>query len=50
MASICARGGSGITKIFYYTKSAETLEQAAQGDGGITIPGGVQEMCRYGTE
>jgi len=25
------------------------LEQAAQGSGGVTIPGGVQKMCRYGT-
>ena len=27
-----------------------TLEQAAQGDGGITIPGGVPELCGCGTE
>ena len=25
------------------------LEQAAQGGGGVTIPGGVQKTCRYGT-
>jgi len=25
------------------------LEQAAQGSGGITIPGGVQKMCRSGS-
>jgi len=25
------------------------LEQAAQGDGGVTIPGAVQKMCRHGT-
>jgi len=25
------------------------LEQAAQGGGGVTIPGGVQKMCRRGT-
>ena len=27
-----------------------TLEQAAQGDGGITIPGGVPKPCGCGTE
>ena len=26
------------------------LEQAAQGDGGVTIPGGFQEPCGCGTE
>ena len=26
------------------------MAQAAQGGGGVTIPGGVQETCRYGTE
>jgi len=25
------------------------LEQAAQGSGGATIPGGAQKTCRYGT-
>jgi len=25
------------------------LEQAAQGSGGVAIPGGIQKMCRYGT-
>ena len=25
------------------------MEQAAQGSGGVTIPGGVQKRCRYGT-
>jgi len=25
------------------------LDQAAQESGGVTIPGGVQKMCRYGT-
>jgi len=24
------------------------LEQAAQGSGGVTNPGGVQKTCRYG--
>ena len=26
------------------------LAQAAQRGGGVTIPGGVQELCRCGTE
>ena len=25
------------------------MEQAAQGSGGVPIPGGVQKMCRHGT-
>ena len=28
----------------------EALAQAAQGGGGITVPGGVQETCGCGTE
>ena len=31
-------------------KSGEALEQAAQGGGGVTVPGGVQERWRCGTE
>ncbi len=31
-------------------KSGNALEQAAQGGGGVTVPGGVQEMCRCGIE
>ena len=30
--------------------SSEALEQAAQERGGVTVPGGVQEPCRCGTE
>jgi len=26
------------------------LEHVAQGGGGVTVPGGVQETCRCGTE
>ena len=26
------------------------LEQAAQGDGGVTVPGSIQETCRCGTK
>ena len=35
--------------VFLLRKSGEALEQAAQGGGGFTIPGGVQEMWRSGT-
>jgi len=27
----------------------QALEQAAQGGGGVTVPGGVQKTCRCGT-
>jgi len=27
----------------------QALEQAVQGGGGVTIPGGVQKKCRCGT-
>ena len=30
--------------------SGEALAQAAQGSGGVTVPGGVQEKGRCGTE
>jgi len=30
--------------------SGQVLEQAAQGGGGITVPGGVQGTCRCCTE
>jgi len=29
--------------------SGQALDQAAQGSGGVTIPGGVQKTCRRGT-
>jgi len=29
--------------------SGQALDQAAQGSGGVPIPGGVQKMCRCGT-
>jgi len=31
-------------------KTGEALAQTAQGGGGFTIPGGVQEQCGCGTE
>ena len=33
----------------FYNKSGEALAQAAQGGGGVTIPGGVQGKGGYGT-
>jgi len=39
-----------IRKNFFLDKSGEALAQAAQGGGGVTVPGGVQEMCVCGTE
>jgi len=30
-------------------KSGQALARAAQGSGGVTIPGGVQETCGCGT-
>ena len=51
MASSCTRGGSGwmLGKISS-PKSDAVLEQAAQGGGRVTIPGGFQEKDRCGTE
>ena len=45
MASSCARGDSGwiLAKISSHM-SGQMLEWAAQGGGGVTIPGGIQEM------
>ena len=35
---------------FILRKNSEALAQAAQGSQGVTIPGGVQEAWRCGTE
>ena len=38
----CTRGGSGwILRKILLRKSGQALAQAAQGGGGVTIPGGV---------
>jgi len=37
-----------IGKNLFTRKSGQPLEQAAQGSGGVTIPGGVQKPCRCG--
>lgn len=35
---------------FLLRRSGQTLEWAAQGSGGVTVPGDVQEVCRCDTE
>jgi len=50
MASSCTRGDSGGMSGKISQNDDEVLEQAAQGGGGVTVPGGVQEMCRHGNE
>ncbi len=34
----------------FLLRSGGALWQAAQGGGGVTVPGGVQERCGFGTE
>ena len=38
------------TEKFLFRKSGQALTQAAQGGGGVTVPGGVQETWRCVTE
>ena len=40
----------GYKEKFLLRNSDEAVAQAAQGGGGVTIHGGVQETCRCGTE
>ena len=40
----------GYWEQFLLSKSSEAVAQAAQGGGGVTILGGVPEMCGHGTE
>ena len=40
----------GYEEKFLLWKSGQALAQAAQGGGGATIPRGVQELWRCGTE
>jgi len=46
MASSCVRGGSGW--ILGKMSFLQELAQAAQGSGGVPIPGGVQTPCGCG--
>ena len=43
------REGSGVSS-FYMKVPCRNLVQPAQRSGGVTIPGGAQEVCRCGTE
>ena len=48
MASSCTRGDSGwMLGNTSLRESGQTQEQAAQGGGRVTVPGGVQETFRY---
>jgi len=49
MTSGCARGGSGWI-LGKNSPKEWPLAQAAQGSGGVTVPGGVPEPWRCGTE
>jgi len=40
----------GYEEEFLLRESSEAVAQAAQGGGGVTVPGGVQELCGCGTE
>jgi len=50
MASSCAMGGSCWMLEILLQESGQTLEQTAQGGGGVIITGGVQETFRCCTE
>jgi len=51
MASSCAREGSGwILGKICYPKERSGTGTAAQGGGGVTIPGGAPDPWRCGTE
>ena len=39
----------GSPLIYPARHASQALEQAAQGSGGVPIPGGVQKACSYGT-
>ena len=51
MALSCTRGYSGwILEKFLHRKNGEAVAQAARGGGGVTVPGGVQELWKCSTE
>ena len=50
MASSCTRGGSGWIEEKTSQKERCCSGTAAQGGGGVTVPGGVPEPCGCGTE
>ena len=41
------RFGLDIKKEFLLRRSGEALAQAAQGGGGVTVPGDIQELCGW---
>ena len=49
MALSCARGGSGWLLGTNSSQKEKGIGTAAQG-GGVTVPGGAQELWRCGTE
>ena len=49
MALSCTTGSSGWILGKVLRKSGEVVEQAVWGGGRLTVPGGVLEMCRFGT-
>jgi len=40
----------GYQEILIFRRNGDALAQAAQGGGGVTIPGGAQELWSCGTE
>ena len=50
MASSCSRGDLGCTLGKLLQDSGQAVAWTAQGDGEVTVPGGVQEMFRCCTE
>jgi len=52
MALYCARGYSGwiLSKNLFSEGVVRYCNQPAHGGGGVTVPGGVQETWRCGTE
>ena len=48
IASSCVRGGSGWILGNIHSQSEEAVAQAAQGGGGVTVPGGVQVRVDVG--
>jgi len=49
--TLVAKIAAEVTNGNFYNAAqiGQALEQAAQGSGGVTIPGGVQKTCRCGT-
>lgn len=50
IASTCVRGQVGHQEQFFHCKGGQALQQAAQGVGGVAVPGSVQKMTGHGTQ